>query len=888
MPPSLEIASPSEVFINYTRLPQRIPDPVWMLLRLVVLGLTFAEIGLLFTHPELGLRLFWGVVVPCLPALFAIAPGLWRQLCPMAFVNQLPRILGFGRALTLPSRLRFWSYAIAIGVLVSMISIRSLVLNQTGWAVGVMCAISIVLAFIGGVFYKGRSGWCGTFCPLAPVQRSHGQSPLIVVRNGYCPTCVGCQKNCFDFNPRAAIFGDLGDNDPRHSMQRMIFMSSLPGLIWGYYNVAGVLELGFGRYLLALAGSTFVSAGLFFTLRSLLNLSAYRLATAFGLAALLIYYYFAGPILVNSVSELAVVVPPGWLVESSRFIALPIAAAVLWGAVRAELAFHALDSAESQVRVDPIKVHAARARDMAGIQITERGSGKTFSAKSDQTLLEAMEAAGVPIDFGCRSGLCGADPVGIVDGHDQLDAPGPEELATLRRLGLEGRARLACSCRATGAVTIDRDPRSVPAVVPAQPEAPKPDRAAAAGISRVLIIGNGVAGITAAETLRRESASVQITVVADEPHHFYNRMSIGRVIYNQTSMDGMHLVPDSWYKENRITVWLNTVAVAIDREARTVRLGTGESLEYDRLVLATGAKAAPPGPGFLAHDNAFVLRSAADAQAIRAAIQRIGAKKAIVIGGGVLGIEAAEAMTHLGLRVTILQRSKRLMDRQLDAEGAQLLTTYLGHQGVDTLTECRVAGFEGDELLRGVRLEDGRLLEADLFLACAGIAPNSGLAREAGLEVGRGVKVDASMRTSDPMIFAAGDVAEAGKGLAGLWPVAVDQARAAVEAMLGSEASAAQPRIVLQLKSEGIDLRSFGATDPVADGCEVLTSAGGGILWWRLVLHAGTVLGAVFVGPPGSSKELTRLLQSGADFTEALPALRQGELTLTKAQPPQK
>jgi NADPH-dependent 2,4-dienoyl-CoA reductase/sulfur reductase-like enzyme/ferredoxin len=882
MPPSLQTASPSKIFTNYTQLPQRIPAQAWMALRLIVLGLTFVEIGLLFVHPALGLRLFWGVAVPLLPGLFAIAPGLWRQLCPMALANQLPRMLGFGRALTLPPKLRFWSYVAAIAMLVTLVSIRSLVLNQTGWAVGAMCITSMVLAFIGGVFFKGRSGWCGTFCPLAPVQRSHGQAPLIVVRNGYCPTCVGCQKNCFDFNPRAAIFGDLGDNDPRHSMQRMIFMSLLPGLIWGYYNVAGALEQGFGHYLLALAGSALFSTGLFFTLRGLLNITVYRLVSAFGLSALLIYYYFAGPVLVNAVSSLADVTPTDWLVDASRFIAIPIAAAVLFNAFRAELAYLALEMAETQVRVDSGKVQAARAYDAAGTQITERSSGKTFSAKGEQTLLEAMETAGVAIDFGCRSGLCGADPVGIVDGHAHLDAPGEEELATLRRLGLEGRARLACCCHAIGKVTIDRDPRSVPPVVPAQPAEPKSDRAAAAGIGRVLIIGNGVAGITVAESLRRESPSVQITVVAEEPHHFYNRMSIGRVIYTQTSMDGMYLVPDNWYKENKVTVWLNTVAVAIDRAAKSVRLGTGESLDYDRLVLATGAKAAPPGPDFLGRGNGFVLRSAADAQSIRAAIQRYGAKKAIVIGGGVLGIEAAEAMTHLGLRVTILQRGKQLMDRQLDAKGALLLTKYLAHQGVETITECRVEGFEGDERLRAVRLEDGQVLAADLFLACTGIVPNTELAHDAGLAVGRGIKVDACMRTTDPNIFAVGDVADVARGPGGLWPVAVDQGRSAVAAMLGNETQAAEPRIVLQLKSEGIDLRSFGTFDPVPNGCEVLTAISGGVVWWRLVLRDGNVIGAVFVGPPGSSKDLTKLLQAGTDVTAFLPALRKGELTLGK------
>ena len=378
------------------------------------------------------------------------------------------------------------------------------------------------------------------------------------------------------------------------------------------------------------------------------------------------------------------------------------------------------------------------------------------------------------------------------------------------------------------------------------------------------------------------SPSVEITIVADEPHHFYNRMSIGRVIYNKTSMEGMYLVPDTWYQDNSVSVWLNTVAVSIDREKKSVQLGTGETLEYDRLVMATGAKAATPAPAFLSHDNAFVLRTAVDAQAVRAAVQRIHARHAIVIGGGVLGIEAAEAMTHLGMRATILHRGKRLMDRQIDAGGAQLLAGYLSHQGIDTITECKVAEYQGNGRLRAVRVENGRVLEADIFIACTGIAPNVEAARDAGLNIGRGIVVDACMRTSDPDIFAVGDVAEVGKGAAGLWPVAVDQGRIAVSAILGAEIQASEPRIVLQLKSDGIDLRSFGTIEPAPDDCEVLTATGGGSIWWRLVLRGSSVVGAVFVGPRGSSKDLTKLLQSGADFTDFLPALRQGELTLTK------
>jgi len=878
----------SALFDNYTKLPQRVPNAVWIALRVLAMALAVGEIVLLFVQPALGLQLFWTVVVPCLPALFAIAPGLWRQVCPMAFANQLPRLLGFGGTRALPNNLRYWSYVIGVGLLIVLVGSRVPLLNTAGWATGALCVTALALAFAGGLAFKGRSGWCGTFCPLAPVQRSHGQAPLVVVRNGYCPTCVGCQKNCFDFNPRAAIFGDLNDADPRHAAQRMLFMSLLPGLIVGYYTTGGLAESGLGVYALALAGCMLAASGLFFAARALFSATSYRMVTVFGVSALLLYYVFAGPVLVNSLAGLAGAVPPPWLVEASRLIAVPIVLGVWRASVVAERAYKALESADSGVRVDDSRLkRPGTAMQARPIHIVERRSGKSFAATGNQTLLEAMEAAGVPIEFGCRSGLCGADPVGIVGGHEYLDAPGADEQATLGRLGLNGRARLACSARACGPVTIDCDPHSVPPHVPTEPPPPPVDLAPAAGVKRVVIVGNGIAGITVAETLRRDSESLEISVIAEEPHHFYNRMALGRVVSKRHAMEGLFLVPEAWYKQQRITVWLNTVALAIDRQARTLRLGTGEVLPYDRLVLATGARAAPPGPGYGGFDNSFLLRTAADAHAIRAAVQQQGARTALVIGGGVLGVEAAESLHHLGLRVTLLHRGRWLMDRQLDAEGAKRLAGFLNNSGIGTLTEAKVAAFDSDTRLRGVRLEDGRVLAADVFVACAGVQPNVTLAREAGLALGRGVKVDSGMQTSDEAILAVGDVAEpqqTGAGtpaVTGLWPVAVEHGRVAAARIFGQGLRAAEPRIVLQLKSDAIDLRSFGDFENLPEGAELLTADPAGAAWWRLVVRDGQVLGAVVVGPPGTAQALAPLLKAGADVSGSLPALRLHQVTQT-------
>jgi NAD(P)H-nitrite reductase large subunit len=333
--------------------------------------------------------------------------------------------------------------------------------------------------------------------------------------------------------------------------------------------------------------------------------------------------------------------------------------------------------------------------------------------------------------------------------------------------------------------------------------------------------------------------------VTDEAHHFYNRMAIGRMIYGRSAMEGLFLLPDEWYAAKRIEVWRNTLAVSIDRQARSVRLGTGEALPYDRLIFATGARSALPTPGYASFSNAYVLRSANDALEIRARIQRHDVRKAVVLGGGVLGVEAADALHKLGLDVTILQRSGRLMDRQLDDIGALKLTQYLDAIGIRTRTRAAVEEFVGEGAIREVRLADGERISGDLFVASIGLTPNAELARACGLEVGRGIKVNDRMQTSDPAVFAIGDVAECPGAPGGLWPVAAAQARIAVTALLGGEDSYRNPPVLLQLKCEGIDLRSYGDIEP-REGDRVLCADQDQDVWWKLILRDGKLVGAVF------------------------------------------
>ena len=876
-----------QFFDNYTKYETATPLWVWQTARGITLAITLVLAALLVFQPPLGLKLFWGVAIPAVPLLLVVAPGLWRQVCPMALMNQTPRTFGFSRNHTLPEAVAKYTYPVAVMLFIGLVAMRVPLLNHAGPVVGLGIMGVLGLAFAGGLWFKGRSGWCGTFCPLGPIQRIYGHAPLAMVPNGYCPTCVGCQKNCYDFNPRAAIFSDLHDDDPRFAAQRRLFMGMLPGLIAGFFLQGLNPSYGTGQYVAILLGACFASAGLHGVLSSFVPVGTYRVSAMFGAVALGLFYWFAGPIMLANVL--------GLFGLDTTFAQQPIvhslgavaALTMLGSGLRSERHYRrsladkatASQASSAGLRAQPITIHRQSGTATGSPVVTDRASGKAFEVKPGLSLLKAVEAAGLKINKGCGAGICGSDAVAICDGGENLSPPGPDELATLRRLGLEGKARLACVCEVKGPVTIDRDPHSAP--TPAQasetPKAPAIDKAKQAGIERVVVVGNGVAGMGAIEALRRDSPSLQLTLVSDEPEHFYNRMAIAQILSGEGDLDSLRMVPPDWHERAGVTALRRTRATRIDRQQRLVHLSQGAPLRYDRLILATGASAMTPSPTFLNNTNTFVMRTSGDALAIKGHVVRHKAVHAMVIGGGVLGVEAAEALRKMGMRVTLLERAPRLMANQLDEVAARRLNLYLREIGVKVITDAYIGHYEEDGRIHAVHLEDGRTLAADVFVACLGIVPNAELAREAGLAVGkRAIVVDPLMATSDPHIFAVGDVAEVA-GPAGLWPVAASQASAAVSAIWGEgQAFEAQP-LIMHLKSKGLDLRAYGVSE-LAEGDEMFRSRSGDEAYWRLIVRGGKPVGGTYVGPAGSSEAFTRALRKQVDLTPLRSELRKGRI----------
>jgi nitrite reductase (NADH) large subunit len=398
-------------------------------------------------------------------------------------------------------------------------------------------------------------------------------------------------------------------------------------------------------------------------------------------------------------------------------------------------------------------------------------------------------------------------------------------------------------------------------------------------IRHVVVIGNGIAGITAADHVRRRHPTCTIDVVARERYHLYNRMAITRLIDGRSAMEGLFLMPEQWYDDHRVTTWLNTQVTAIDRESRLVRLGSGESLPYDRLIVTAGsASFVPPIEGAAARGT-FVLREAEDAMRIRAFIQERRCSQAVIVGGGPLGLETGYALKKLGLQVTVLERKDRLLHRQLDEPAGRLLLRFMEGLGLEVLLRAYTAALESeDEHVTAVRLEDGTTIEADVFLVSAGIRANVAIARDAGLEVRRGIVVDERMQTSDLRIFAAGDVAEAAGTIAGLWPTAVEQAQIAAANAVGADEIYGGTLPVTMLKVRGVELTSVGRFEPEGPGDEVIALEDAAEARYRkLVIHDGGLVGAILLGYPLEAAGVVRAVKDGRDVTPWLEQLRAGD-----------
>ncbi len=854
-------------FPNYIQLRDRsrMPGWFWEIFPLISVLSTLILAVVLIFWPATGLLILWKLVIPVLPIVFLTVPGFWRNVCPLAAFNQTPRLGDFSRALNPPRWLKEYGYAIGMVSFFVLASSRKWLFNKNGPASALLIIGALLGAFVGGVLYKGKSGWCSSICPLYPVQRLYNQTPFKVVPNNYCTPCVGCTKNCYDFNPGTAYLADLYDSDRHYTNNRKFFAAVMPGFVLAFFTLPDVPAISvfalYGQMMLYML----ISIALFTVADTFFKVTTNKITAVWGATAFVLFYWFVLPTWLITVSGLLGWSLPFWLPLIGR--AAIVVVALVW-VQRTYLKERHYVAEKGIPLANPGIAVGAKAGQVA---VTFQPGETAVSASVDQSLLEIAENNDQPIEAGCRMGMCGADPVTIVDGMENLSPMGDDERATLERMGLGQNVRLACMCRVKGAVCV-----SLEANASSEPAAPREPVVIDESVAQVVIIGNGIAGVTAADTIRRHHPDCAIHLIGREKHPLYNRMAISRLIYGRSAMSGLYLQPDAWYEERQITSWLNTQVTQIDKTERQVILATGEALPFDRLILACGSSSfVPTLPGF-GLPGTFVLREADEAMEIRTFSQANRCRRAVIAGGGLLGLEAGYALHNLGLHVTILERGPWLLRRQLDKCSGRLLQKHLEQLGMQVLLEAETEKLHGDGRLKKVSLKDGSSMRCDIFLMAAGIRPNSELAAASGLAVNRGIVVDERMQTSAPGIYAVGDVCEYDGDVPGLWAVATEQARVAAVNAIGGRATYKQVVPATTLKVVGVDVTSIGRVCADAGEGELVLEDPKNQRYRKLVIADGKIVGAILLGYAKEATAVTAAIKQAWDVTDILPALLAG------------
>jgi nitrite reductase (NADH) large subunit len=377
----------------------------------------------------------------------------------------------------------------------------------------------------------------------------------------------------------------------------------------------------------------------------------------------------------------------------------------------------------------------------------------------------------------------------------------------------------------------------------------------------LVVVGNGMATARLVDELARVALGrYAIAVIGDEPRLAYNRVLLSSVLAGETASHDIELRPASWWRDRGVTLKYGCRATEIDVGRHELKIANEESVSFSRLVLATGStplRLNVPGSDLA---GVHTFRDSRDVDLLLTlAAQK---KRVVVVGGGLLGLEAAYGLAKAGAPVTLIHLMDRLMERQLDAPAADLLKTLVERKGIKVLLNANTARLHGETRVDGVELTDGRRIDADAVIFAAGIRPNIGLAKDAGIAVGRGIMVDDHLQTATPEIFALGECAEHRGICYGLVEPAYEQARILAQHLAGKTAAYGGSVVATNLKVSGVSV--FSAGDFIgAEGSEtILLSDVRHGTYKKLVISEGRLAGAVLVGDVESALWYLELIRS--------------------------
>lgn len=387
-------------------------------------------------------------------------------------------------------------------------------------------------------------------------------------------------------------------------------------------------------------------------------------------------------------------------------------------------------------------------------------------------------------------------------------------------------------------------------------------------MKHLVVIGNGMAGVACVEQILKFKHDFQITIFGDETHVNYNRIMLSSVLAGEKSAEDIVINDIDWYQANGITPRLGVRITAIDADARTVTGADGSVTPFDKLIIATGSSAFVPPMDGVDKKNVHVFRTLDDTRELLEK-SRPGCK-AVVIGGGLLGLEAARGLQVQGCSVTVVHLGDRLMDRQLDPTGGMFLNRKMKNLGVDVLLQKSTKALTGNGKVEGLRFADGEEIDADLVVIAAGIRPNSALGKLAGVEVNRGIVVNEYMETSHPHIFAVGECTEFRGELFGLVAPLYEQGKVLAATITGNKGPAFETKAqAAKLKIMGVDVFSAGVINDSDPEVEVVAYEDRSLgIYKKLFVKDNRLVGVILVGDASDDHKYKSWLTSGEDLSK--------------------
>lgn len=387
---------------------------------------------------------------------------------------------------------------------------------------------------------------------------------------------------------------------------------------------------------------------------------------------------------------------------------------------------------------------------------------------------------------------------------------------------------------------------------------------------RVIIIGAGAAGINAAETIRKINKEIIIDIVDAENNIPYYRTMLSDYLYKQDMKEEkFYLRPLEWYEKENINFFADKTVKKIHLKEKNIEFIDEEKIGYDKLILAMGARCNNPPKENSNLSGIFTMRNKKNTEEIKK--YALKSKKALIVGGGVLGLEAAYAMHELGLEVSIVEIMQRVLPRQLDEKGSQFLEERINDMGIKLYKNSIVQKYEGNEKVEKVHLDRDREIDTDLVIISAGITPNRELAENTGIFCNSGILVNNKMETSVENVYACGDVAEYTGKVMGLWDTAMDQGKVAGANAMGIETifqEKIQPLIFHGMDTKLLSIGNVYLEEKGCDALEDMDTCENS--YKKFIFESGTIVGGILLGDSSKGGELVKAVRGHMEKKELL------------------